>query len=210
MKTEDLIEALAVGLEPARPSRLNPLMLAGAAAVAGVAVAMLLGVRGDIADAVTGPVFWLKAAYTGALALAAGWLATQLGRPGTNVGPAWRAVAGVAAVAVLAGAVELARSPPQARLDDWLGFTWTICARNILMVSALTGPLVFLSARSLAPTRPGQAGAAIGLLSGAIAATAYGLHCPEATAAFVATWYTLGMAAAAAIGALVGRFALRW
>lgn len=55
-----------------------------------------------------------------------------------------------------------------------------------------------------------RAGAAAGLLTGAIAATAYGLHCPEATAAFVATWYTLGMAAAAGLGAVVGRFALRW
>ena len=46
---------------------------------------------------------------------------------------------------------------------------------------------------------------------GAVAATAYGLlHCPEATVAFVATWYTLGVAAAGAIGALIGRFALRW
>jgi hypothetical protein len=47
--------------------------------------------------------------------------------------------------------------------------------------------------------------------NGGIAATAYGLlHCGEATAAFVATWYTLGVAAAGLIGAAVGRFALRW
>jgi hypothetical protein len=49
------------------------------------------------------------------------------------------------------------------------------------------------------------------MMTGAVAATAYGLlHCPEATVAFVATWYTLGVAAAGAIGASIGRFALRW
>ena len=49
------------------------------------------------------------------------------------------------------------------------------------------------------------------MASGGIAATAYGiLPCPESTVAFVATWYTLGVAAAGLIGAVAGRFALRW
>lgn len=98
-----------------------------------------------------------------------------------------------------------------ARRPVWLGQTWEVCGRNILLISAVAGPFVFLSARRLAPTRPSAAGAVLGLIAGAVAATAYGLlHCPEATIAFVATWYTLGVAAAGAAGAIIGRFALRW
>lgn len=210
MKTDDLIEALAAGIEPVGPARLSPLMIAGALSVAVTAVVVLLGVLPDLAEVVRGPVFWVKAAYTGALAVASLWLVTRLGRPGTAIGLAGWSIAAIVGLAGVVAAIELVLLPPEARVDDLMGFTWKVCALNILRVSAFTAPLIFLAARRLAPTRPMQAGAAAGLLTGAIAATAYGLHCPEATAAFVAVWYTLGMAGAAAIGAVIGRFALRW
>lgn len=210
MKTDDLIEALAAGVEPVKPARLSPLLVGGAFAVALLIVVFLLGVLPDLDEAVRGPVFWAKAAYTGALAVASIWLVTRLGRPGASIGMAGWSVAAIVGVAGTLAAIELARLPAERRMDAWLGFTWQFCPPLILIVSVLTAPLVFVAARRLAPTRPLQAGAAAGLLSGALAATAYGLHCPEATAAFVATWYTLGMAAAAAVGAVVGRFALRW
>ena len=54
------------------------------------------------------------------------------------------------------------------------------------------------------------AGAAAGLGAGAWAATIYCLHCPEASALFVLTWYSLGILLATAIGALVGPRFLRW
>ena len=47
-------------------------------------------------------------------------------------------------------------------------------------------------------------------LTGGLATTLYGLHCPEHTAAFVAVWYTLGMTLAVIGGAVIGRFAFRW
>ena len=210
MKTDDLIEALAAGIEPVTPARLSSWMVAGSLAVAVAAVVLMLGVLPDLAEVVRGPTFWAKAAYTGALAVAALWLVTRLGRPGASTGMAGWSVAVIVGLAGVVGVVELILLPPEARMDDWLGFTWKVCALNILKVSAFTAPLIFLAARRLAPTRPMQAGAAAGLLTGAVAATAYGLHCPEATAAFVASWYTLGMATAAALGAVIGRFALRW
>ena len=211
MKTDDLIDALAAGLEPERPARANPALLAMAAVAAVAAVAALLGIRPDLADAMHAPALWLKGAYTAALAGTAIWLAARLGRPGVDPRPALAAMAAVVAAALLWGGIELLFTPDGQRLAEWLGRTWTICGRNILVVSVVAAPLVFLSARGLAPTRPAAAGAALGLATGGIAATAYGLlHCPEATAAFVATWYTLGIAAAGAIGAAVGRLALRW
>ena len=210
MKTDDLIEALAAGIEPVRPARLSPWLIGGALAAAMTAVVVMLGILPDLAEVVQGPAFWAKTAYTGSLAVASLWLVTRLGRPGVPPGLAGWSVAGIVGLAGLAGATELLLLPPEARMDDWLGFTWKVCALNILAVSAFAAPLIFLAARRLASTRPMHAGAASGLLTGAVAATAYGLHCPEATAAFVATWYTLGIFAAAGLGAVIGRYALRW
>lgn len=210
MKTDDLIEALALGVEPVRPARPALPWLALAALTAVLVVVVLLGVRSDIGEATRGTTFWLKSAYTAGLAAAGLWLATRLGRPGVRVGTAALALAALVGLAVAAGAVELIRLQPEQRMDAWLGFTWRVCSLNILKVGAFAAPLVWLSARGLAPTRPMLCGAALGAATGGLAATAYGLHCPEATAAFVASWYTLGVASAAALGALLGRFALRW
>ncbi|MCG2664970.1 NrsF family protein, partial [Brevundimonas sp.] len=88
---------------------------------------------------------------------------------------------------------------------------WVFWGRNFVLGAGVAARVFLVGAGRLAPTRPRTAGLALGLATGGIAATAYGLlHCGEATAAFVATWYTLGVAAAGLIGAAVGRFALRW
>ena len=211
MKTDDLIDALAAGIEPVRPARLDPALLAWAGGAAAVAVILLLGARSDLTQALQAPTPWLEAIYTAALAQTAIWLTTRLGRPGLDPRPALFALLAVVGIAMAWGGIETVLTPPDQRMAGWLGQTWDICGRNIVLVSAFAAPLVFLSARRLAPTRPTSAGLALGLATGGLAATAYGLlHCGEATAAFVATWYTMGVAAAGLIGAAVGRFALRW
>ncbi|MEH6663990.1 MAG: DUF1109 domain-containing protein [Brevundimonas sp.] len=210
MKTDDLIDALGAGLEPVRPARLNPAALALAAAASVAAVLVLLGLRPDLGAAVQGPAFWIKAAYTGALAMAGGWLVLRLGRPGAPARTPALAFAAVLGAALAVGAGEVLGAAPDARMDVWLGDTWRYCSANILKVSVFAAPFIWLSARGLAPTRPVRAGAAMGVLAGAVGATAYGLHCPEATAAFVSTWYGLGVLLCGAAGALIGRVALRW
>jgi len=211
MKTDDLIDALAAGLEPAKPARPSLALLAISALAAAAAVILLLGVRPDLGQALQAPTPWLKAIYTAAIAGTAIWLATRLGRPGVDPRPAAVALMSIVCVVVLWGGIEMSLTPSDQRMAGWLGQSWTICGRNILLVSAFAAPLVFMSVRTLAPTRPTATGLALGVAAGGIAATAYGLlHCGEATAAFIATWYTLGIAAAGAVGAGVGRFALRW
>ncbi|WP_233244858.1 NrsF family protein, partial [Caulobacter sp. HMWF009] len=64
--------------------------------------------------------------------------------------------------------------------------------------------------RGLAPTRPVLAGFATGAFAGGVAATVYGLHCPESTFVFVGLWYSLGIMACAGLGAVLGRIVLRW
>jgi hypothetical protein len=43
-----------------------------------------------------------------------------------------------------------------------------------------------------------------------LAATVYGLHCGESTMVFVGTWYTLGVLGTGVLGAVIGKWALRW
>lgn len=209
MKTDDLIDALGAGLEPVGPARLSPAALTLAAAAAVVAVLFLLGLRPDLGAAVQGPAFWAKAPIRARWpSSAAGWCCGWAVRAHRRGRRAWRsppssaqpgrrrgrdpALGARRAHGRLAGghlALLLRQHPEGVRFR---------CAVH-LAFGARTG--------AHAPVR---AGAAMGVLTGAVGATAYGLHCPEATAAFVATWYALGVLLCGAVGALTGRYALRW
>jgi hypothetical protein len=67
-----------------------------------------------------------------------------------------------------------------------------------------------LSLRQQAPERHRIAGAAAGLLSGAIAAMIYALACNETSPVFILLWYSAGIGVCAAAGSLVGPYLLRW
>lgn len=214
MKTDDLIAALAMDAPPVRPQALTARLWLWAVPAAILAVLGvrfgLGGFRPDLAQAMGGMTFWMKAGYTAALALAAGWLFVRLGRPGASA--KWPAILvfGVFLVAIAMGVMNLMMTPASERMHAWLGHSWKVCTLNVVGLSVLTTPFLFWAARQFAPTNPTLAGFATGLTAGALAATLYGLYCMENTAAFVATWYTLGVLAAGAAGAVIGRFWLRW
>lgn len=214
MKTDDLIAALAMDAPPASPAALDRRLLmwafpAALAALAGVWFG-LGGFREDLGEAVRGLTFWLKAAYTVALAVTGGWLFTRLGRPGASLKAPALALLAVVLTAAVLGSTDVLMRPADGRMTAFLGHSYRVCALNIAGLSLLTTPFVFWAARRFAPTRPTRAGAVAGLTAGAIAATLYGLYCQESTAAFVATWYSLGIAMSAAGGAVIGRFWLKW
>jgi len=56
-------------------------------------------------------------------------------------------VLAVVAAAALWGGIETAMTPADQRMAGWLGGTWTVCGRNIVLVSAFAAP----SATSSAP-----------------------------------------------------------
>jgi hypothetical protein len=91
-----------------------------------------------------------------------------------------------------------------------LGKSWIFCPWLVLLLAAPIFVGLLWSFRRLAPTRLRAAGAVAGLAAGAWAATVYCLHCPEVSALFVLTWYSLGIALAAGVGALLGPRLLRW
>lgn len=212
MKTDDLIAMMASDVKPAAkavvPGRLLLVALAGAVVALGILVPWL-GLR-DMGEAVTSQSYWMKTVYTLALALGGFLLAERLARPGVRwtrgLLVAGVGVAGMAALAVL----QLASTQPDAIGAALLGSTWDKCPWRILALAVPGLLAVLLVMRRFAPTRPALAGAGAGLFAGAIAATVYGLHCGETSAAFTLVWYTGGIAASALLGGLAGWRVLRW
>jgi len=84
-----------------------------------------------------------------------------------------------------------------------------VCPLRILALATPVYLGVTLALRRLAPTRLVLAGAAAGLLAGAVGASVYGLYCQEWTAAFTLPVH-LASAASAAAGGLLGPHLLRW
>lgn len=213
MKTDDLIALLASdAAKPVSPfpvTRRLGLAAFGGAIVAFFAVAALLGVR-DMGEAVASPNFWMKTLYTAMLAAAGFLVAERLARPGARAAGGVVALVVVFAIMLGIAAAQLLSTPQEAMRDALLGSTWDECPWLIVALAIPGLALSLLAMRRLAPTRPARAGAGAGLFVGGIAATIYGLHCAEASAAFTLIWYTGGVAISAALGALAGWRLLRW
>lgn len=213
MKTDDLVTLLATRAGAVRPNqavRRYAAALGCGALGAALLMATLLGLRPDLAAAVLLPMFWVKLAFVACLA-AASWLAAlRLSRPGLRL--EWIPGALIAPVLAiwLLGGVVLARADATQRAALFLGDTWTSCPFLVAMLSAPVFVALVWALKGLAPTRLRLAGAAAGLLSGAVGALVYSLHCPELGAPFIAFWYLLGMLIPAAVGALLGPRLLRW
>lgn len=213
METEKLIDALSTDLPPAQAGQV-PRGIVGVAVAGGlVALALViwwLGLRTDLMDAMHGPMLWIKATYAAVLALG-GYLALErLSRP-AGTGRVGVLLAGAILLVLLAaGTLQLMATVPGARMDLWMGNSAQRCPVYILLLALpiLAGTLLTL--RRFAPTRLAMAGGAAGLFAGGVAATAYGLHCPETSVAFVATWYSLGVALSTGLGAVLGPWVLRW
>jgi hypothetical protein len=213
VKTDELITLLARDATPVKPGglpvRITMLALVGALAAFGILV-VWLGIRPDLAEAVTGPTYWMKTLYTLGVGIAGFALAERLSRPGAKGRIGW-ALAGFFAAAITALAVsQLVATPPEQMRAAFMGSSWDKCPWRILVLSLPGLAVILWTMRSFAPTRPALAGGAAGLLAGGIAATVYGLHCQEIAAPFVALWYSLGIILSAVLGAVVGSRLLRW
>jgi len=213
MRTDELIDSLVVDMGPTprgEPERKLALVAAGGALIALALVLAWLKLRPDLGEAVGRPFIWIKAGYTALLAVGAFLACERLARPGVSSARAWAAFGAVVAVFAGLALFELIGLDPAGRIAALRGGSWQVCSRNIALLGAPTTLIALAVLRGFAPTRPGLAGFACGAFSGAVAATVYGLHCPEATFAFVAVWYTLGVLGCAALGAVLGRWMLRW
>jgi len=213
MQTDELIDLLAADAAPVAKHALAQRLALGAGAGAIIVLSLVLewlGLRPDLATATAGVFFWIKAAYTAGLGAAGFWAVERLARPGVSAKRPVGLGAAILLLFVLAALVQGLNLSGHARLVAVQGVSWTVCTRNIAILAGPILVIMLMILRQLAPTRTTLAGFAAGAFSGALAATLYGLHCPEATFVFVALWYTLGVAVSSVIGAMMGRWWLRW
>jgi hypothetical protein len=212
METEQLIRTLAAD----NPYRARPvgyvlaLALLAAVPVSLVMFMMALGVRPDVMTAMRNPFFDLKFVITLALAISAIVLSLHLSRPEASLkGWGWLLLipAGIIAAGIAGEMMMTQRLPMMTRL---VGSNSRVCMTSIPLLSLplLAGALVGL--RHGAPARPALAGALAGLISAGLAATVYASHCTDDSPLFVATWYTIAIAAVTAAGALIGAKVLRF
>lgn len=213
MNTDDLIEALACDARrvPAWRAGGRIACCAGMALVAAAVVVWLtLGLRPDLWAVMDDVSFLMRQAYTLSIAGFGGLLLLRLGQPGAPVRLPLAGLGVTVAVILIAVIAEQSAISGPAHMEALLGQSWRSCTLRVVAISLVATPFLFVAARRLAPNRPTLSGFVAGVVAGALAASAYGLFCPEVTVSFMASWYTLGMLGAGAFGAVIGRFLLRW
>lgn len=213
MRTDDLISMLATGaiaVEPNAVQRRYAMALGWGAFGAMLVMAVWLGVRSDIATAVWLPMFWVKLAFPVGVFAGALLAALRLSRPGVRLGLAPVLLAAPVFGIWMLAAIALLSAEPDNLEPLIYGVSWNVCSVYIAVVSVPAFVAALWAMKGLAPTRPILAGAASGLLAGALGAAVYALHCPEMAAPFLAIWYLLGILIPAIVGAVIGPLALRW
>ena len=177
---------------------------------AALLMAVLLGPRPDLALAVQLPMFWVKLVFVACIAAGSLAAALRLSRPGWTLDWVPRALAAPILLIWLLSAVVLVPADATQRAALFFGDTWDVCPFLITTLSVPGFVAAMWAMKGLAPTRLRLAGAAAGLLAGAVGALVYSVHCPEMGAPFIGVWYLLGMLIPAAVGALLGPRLLRW
>ncbi len=212
MTDNDLIDALASDLRPVGRHRTEQDLALAVAAGGAVSIAIMLiifGVQPGLAGSAMGPLV-LKLAYALAIAGVGSVAALRLSRPATPLHAVTPPL--ILLVAALAGlaAVQLFGLDQNDMVARIAGGSWQWCTLRIVALAIPIFAALIVMLRRQAPLRTERAGAAAGLVAGALSAALYAFACVEQSAAFVLIWYTLGIVATSALGWLLGPRLLRW
>lgn len=213
MATDDLIARLTRDLKPVPRSSVAKRLAIGLGlgfAASWLLMVWWLGMRPDITEASATMPFWGKLAYTLLLAVIGAWAVKRIAYPlGSIVINLVLMAVALFAFGILAAGI-FAMAPPEMHYTMLTGKSLAVCTFNIVVLSMPLLIGAFWVLRGLAPTRLTVAGAAAGIAAGAIGSVIYSFHCTESAMPFVAIWYTLGVLIPGLIGAVAGRFFLRW
>lgn len=211
--SEDLIARLSADLKPVSPLAVEQRIWTAVAL--GLLGAVLLGPF--FLDAVIGrpfggawgsPMFWGKLAYTiglGGLGLVA---VPVLSRPDRHM--LWPLIAAMGVFVIALGAGGMLWMQADWAMPVLMGGTALVCPWLIMATGAPMLVSLIAVMRRFAPASPSRAGLAAGLLAGGFGAAVYAFYCGETSMMFMAVWYSLGIGLTALLGAVIGRFALRW
>jgi hypothetical protein len=212
MDTNELVRSLAAdhGTRPRTVGVLLAIALVVALPFTLMMFMMRLGMRPDVMVATHNPFFVLKFVVTLALAFTSVALALRLVQPAANVRrAAWLLVI---PLLLLVGGITADIMLPET--SPWMvrmrGGNSMVCLSAIPMLSLPLLIAALIGLRRGAATRPMLTGAVAGLVAGGIAATFYASHCVDDSPLFVATWYVIAIAFVAMVGAILGRWVLRW
>lgn len=209
--TDDLIARLSTDLKPVRRMAMQRLLLGAlllSGVVAAIAMLALLGMRPDMEVATTTMTYWTKFGYTLAFALL-GLAATMvLARPDGHTRWPWLLGFGLLDLLLVFAVVQLARA------DDMMPLIMgSSILRALTYIPVFALPVLLaaiLALRRMAPANPTLAGFAAGIMAGGTGAWIYAFACDETGMMFLALWYTLAMVIVGGLGAVLGRFLLRW
>lgn len=211
--TDDLIARLSADLKPVPRGAMFRLVL-GAVMVGAIisSIAMLgsIGVRADIDTASSTMIFWTKFTYTLAFALLGAVAVLILTRPDGRTRWPWFVALGVLVLLIISAFVQLLRAAPADMMPLVFGASPMRCLTYAVAFSLPILAASLLVMRRLAPANPTLAGFAAGLMSGGTGACIYAFACDEPGMMFLAIWYTLAIALVGLLGAILGRFLLRW
>jgi hypothetical protein len=214
MRTDELINTLVA--DHAAQPRPRPIghglvmAIIGGLAISGALFALTLGVRPDIVSALSTWRFDLKLSANLVLVIAATWVALRLSSPITKPLSAMRPLLVPALLLLAAAMYELVTVPASAWPSRAMGVNGVMCVASIIYLSAFPLTTTIYALRQGAPMSPALAGAAAGLLAGALGATVFAMHCTNDSPLFVAIWYALAIGLMSIFGLLVGKRALRW
>ncbi|MGO4173208.1 NrsF family protein [Bosea sp. TAF32] len=213
MQTDDLISLMTASHRPVDTGWLRRAVWLGAvAALAATAllVVLTLGLRPDFARAwLTGPVI-AKVLLGASVASIALTLFQRSLRPGLKPGRELPLIALPILLTIAFALFTLAQAPAEQWSALILGRYWRACLIAVPLYALVPLIVLFGLARRGAPVDGALTGACAGLASAGLATVAYSLHCPDDAAPFLATWYTIAIAAVTGLGALTFPRLLRW
>lgn len=212
-KTDDIIDSLVADLKPVPRHALQRRFALGILPALAVSLVLMLtvaGLRPDLSQALSLPVFWIKSAYNALLAVTAFLAVYRIARPDGSEGRFFNAVATIFATMAVIAVIQLLLSPTETYPVLILGSSALHCP---FLIFAFALPVFVANVwilRSAAPTDLRLTGFIAGIAAGAAGAWVYSWFCTENGMPFVLIWYSLGILLTGLFGGLLGPRLLRW
>lgn len=213
MKTDELITALSMNVEPVNRRLVNRsvgLALVVATAFTIVTTFIVLGFRTDLTTPRAVVFLFLKLAFAISTVGAAAVYLARLARPGgeRKVSSCLAALPFLA-ILLLAG-ISLGQAPSSHWDKIVMGDEWLECLISIPVIAVVPFAVVIWAVRKAAPTNLVRTGAFSGLVAGGVSAIGYALHCSDDSLPFVALWYGGTIVLCTLAGAILGPRLLHW
>ena len=214
MKTENLIELLGEDIStPPQSNILLPLILGAMASFFALLIIPIFssfGIRPHYFSALTHGLASIKQIMPFVLALSLFPIVSALRFPEESGRGAWRKLLPFLSVAIISFAIGFFGEPEAGRAMAMRGKSLHYCLPLIPVFAVPTFLLLLKFMREGAPTSPMRSGLYAGLLAGAVGCMVYAFTCTDDHPLFWSWAYSAGIFISGGLGAIFGRFALKW